>query len=331
MIPLASLLAGLRRAAVPCGLAAALLAPAAQAQRLLTLVPGVAEATSADAPGPSIGPVPTAVQVDLDLLRSAPPWLEVPTPDGSVLSAERSVFEDRGGGDLMWSGGHPDAGYDAVVLTVEGGRLVGRFGAAGGGAYQIHAAADGRGGMAPVGGPRPEGVPFCGVETVPDDTRSAAVHTGAGSRAADLSVPVSNPQSHDRLDILVGYTATAAQNWAGIGGPEAAIRHAGDYLKMVFRNNELPVEPHIVHAFRASSVLDRARRDQRFPRQALLTEFRDDGDVLRLRHEHRADLVHLFTGEGLTRLRLRPTSMFAAVVGLGLGVDRTPVAASAAE
>ncbi len=284
-----------------CALLAAFLlgwAPAAQAQRLLTLVPGVAEASSADGPGPSIGPVPTAVEVDLDLLRSAPLWLEVPTPDGSVLSAERSVFEDRGGGDLMWSGGHPDAGYDTVVLTVEGGRLVGRFGAAGGGAYQIHAAADGRGGMAPVGGSRPEGVPFCEVETVPEAARDAAAHARAGSHGADLLQPVSSPQSHDRLDILVAYTATAAKNWAAIGGPEAAIRHAGDYLKMVFRNNELPVEPHIVHAFQTSAVLDRAARDQRSRWRGLLDGLRDDGDVLRLRHEHRADLVHLFTGEG---------------------------------
>ena len=130
-----------RRPALLCAFAAVLLAPcsAAQAQRLLTLVSGVGEAASAGDPGPTIGPVPTAVQVDLDLLRSAPARLEVPTPDGSVLSAERSVFEDRGGGDLMWSGGQPEAGYDTVVLTVEGGRLVGRFRASGGGVYQIHA------------------------------------------------------------------------------------------------------------------------------------------------------------------------------------------------
>ena len=91
-------------------------------------------------------------------MRGAPARLEVPTPDGSVLSAERSVFEDRGGGDLMWSGGQPGAGYDTVVLTVEGGRLVGRFAAAGGGAYQIHAERDGRGGMAPLVGPGLEGL-----------------------------------------------------------------------------------------------------------------------------------------------------------------------------
>ena len=100
-----------------CASLIALLVPAsaAQAQRLLTLVSGVGDASSAGDLGPSIGPVPTAVQVDLELLRAAPARLEVPTPDGSVLSAQQSVFEDRGGGDLMWSGGQPGAGYDTVV------------------------------------------------------------------------------------------------------------------------------------------------------------------------------------------------------------------------
>ena len=242
------------------------------------------------------------MQVDLDLLRSGPAWLETPTPDGSVLRAERSVFEDRGNGDLMWSGGHPDAGYDTVVLTVERGRLVGRFAAAGGGAYQIHAERDGRGGMSAVGGPRPLGpdgtpVPFCAVETAEPDALHAAAHAQAGVAAAEPPRGVAEPQSHDRLDILVAYTATAAQNWADRGGAMAAIRHAGDYLKMVFRNNELPVEPHIVHVAQASAELDRARRELG-PRRGLIRRLREDGDLLRLRHEHRADLVHLFTGEG---------------------------------
>ena len=301
MYPCTCLLTGCRRAALPLAFAVVLLAPAsaAQAQRLLTLVPGVGQAASAGDPGPSIGPVPTAVQVDLELLRAAPARLEVPTPDGSVLSAVQSVFEDRGGGDLMWSGGQPGAGYDTVVLTVEGGRLVGRFGAAGGGVYQIHAERDGRGGMAPLVGPRPDGpAPFCGVETVTEGAHDAAAHVRAGAYPADLPERVSNPQSHDRLDILVAYTATAAENWADRGGALAAIRHAGDYLKMVFRNNNLPVEPHIVHIAQASAALDRAGRDLRVPRKGLMGLIQNDGDLSRLRHEHRADLVHLFTGEG---------------------------------
>ena len=300
MIPLASLRTGCRRAALVCVSVAALLAPAsaAQAQRLLTLVPGVGQAASADDLGPSIGPVPTAVQVDLALLRSAPVRLEVPTPEGGVLSAERSVFEDRGGGDLMWSGGQPGAGYDTVVLTVEGGRLVGRFAAAGGGAYQIHAERDGRGGMAPLGGPALED--WCGVGAGAEDGHDAHAHAAAGAFAADPPRRVSNPQRHDRLDILVVYTATAAENWASRGGAHAAIRHAVDYMKMVFRNNRIEVEPHLVHIAQASAALDRAGRDMGmhlYEGRPLWTQMYFDGDLLRLQHEYRADFVHLFTGE----------------------------------
>ena len=91
-----------------------------------------------------------------------------------------------------------------------------------------------------------------------EDGHDAHAHVAAGALPAGLPERVSNPQSHDRLDILVAYTATAAENWADRGGALAAIRHAGDYLKMVFRNNDLPVEPHIVHIAQASADLDRA-------------------------------------------------------------------------
>ena len=362
MIPLASLRIGSRRAALVWVAAAVLLAPASpvQAQRLLTLVPGVGQAASSGDLGPSIGPVPTAVQVDLALLRSAPTRLELPTPEGGVLSAERSVFEDRGGGNLMWSGGQPGAGYDTVVLTVEGGRLVGRFAAAGGGAYQIHAERDGRGGMAPLVGPGPDGaVPLCGVKPGAEDLHAGAARAAAGALPADPPRRVSNPQSHDRLDILVAYTATAAENWADRGGAHAAIRHAVDYMKMVFRNNDLPVEPHIVHIAQASAALDRTGRDMGmhlYAGRPLWTQMYFDGDLLRLQHEYRADFVHLFTGERALLLTvcgshslpaLRPGQSrvdgwttnhpngcpdyavtFVHEVGHGLGADHDPANAS---
>ena len=302
----ASLLGGYRRVAPPAGFVALSLLMATSAvegQRLLTLVEGVAAAASTGELGPSIGPVPVAVDVDLELLRGAPLRLEIPSLDGSVMSAERSVFEDRGGGDLMWSGGRPEAGYDTVVLTVEGGRFVGRFGG-----YRIHAERDGRGGMAPIVGERPDN--WCGVDSFDETDHAGHAHlpaavdgrppgadaapTGAGADRA-----VSDPASYERLDILVAYTATAAKNWANIGGPHAAIRHAGDYMKMVFRNNSLPVEPHIVHIAQASTALDRAGRDRGRVEERPLGSYSvlDDGEILRLRHEHRADFVHLFTGE----------------------------------
>ena len=280
---------------------------AAEAQRLLTLVPGVGSASSVGDGGSTMGPVPVAVDVDLALLRSAPFRLEAPTPEGGVMSAQRSVFEDRGNGDLMWSGGPPGAGYDTVVLTVEGGRFVGRFGSAGGAAYHIHAERDGRGGMAALGAPAIED--WCGADPGAEGEHEGHVHGPATSaaNAARVAPPkaVSNPQSHDRLDILVTYSASAARNWADRGGPEAAIRHAGDYMKMVFRNNRLGVEPHIVHITPLPAALEwpgRERgwwRDQPKAYQLL----HKDGDLQSLRHAHRADVVHLFTGESPYVLR----------------------------
>lgn len=38
------------------------------------------------------------------------------------------MFEDRGGGDAMWSGRLLGANHDSVVLTIVGGRLAGWFG-----------------------------------------------------------------------------------------------------------------------------------------------------------------------------------------------------------
>ena len=250
--------------------------------------------------------LPTSVRVDLELLRGAPAWLEVPTPDGSVLSAERSVFEDRGGGDLMWSGGQRDAGYDTVVLTVEGGRLVGRFGAAGGGAVRRST----RSGTAAAAWRRSSArglEAWCGVEAGRGrrPRRAHADGSAGASRSSDLPERVSRSAA-----ATTGWTSwwpirpRQPRTGPAAAAPHAAIRHAGDYLKMVFRNNDLPVEPHIVHIAQASAALDRAGREWGWHGSApggidpLLEQLQfRDGELLRLRHEHRADLVHLFTGE----------------------------------
>ena len=269
-----------------------------QGQRLLTPIPqATASATVGD---PSFGPeiAALAVQVDLELLRTEPGRLELPTPDGRVLAAELSVFEDRGGGDLMWSGGPPDAGYDSVVLTLEGGRLVGWFGGAGGVKYRISGRPDGNGRMeAGFNQPGRQPHAFCAVGSDRDRHVPVAPVRMAGAGAHDPPTRVVAPQTHDTLDILVVYTPTAALNWAGRGGAQAAIRNAGDYLNMVLRNARIDVRANIVHLAQIAG-LDRLGRDGTGPYgSSLLRQLRFHGEAARLRREYRADLVHLFTGE----------------------------------
>ena len=287
-----------RGVAVLLAVAALALSAPVHGQQLLTLTPQATQPAAVGDPdfAPEIAAL--AAQVDLDLLRTGPGRLELPTPDGRVLVAELSVFEDRGGGDLMWSGGLPDAGYDSVVLTIESGRLVGWFGEPGGVKYRISARLDGSGRMEAgfdLPGRQPDA--FCAVGS--DRERQMPVgRVGlAAAVANDPPARVVAAQNHDTLDILVVYTPTAAGNWTGRGGAQAAIRSAGDYLNMVLRNGRIDVRANIVHSAEVSG-LDRVGRDGigRYG-ASIISQLRFHGETLRLRREHGADLVHLFTGE----------------------------------
>ncbi len=276
-----------------------LVAAPAESQRLLTLVPRATQpvAVAAQDFGPDIAPI--AVQVDLELVRGEPGRLELPTPDGRLLEADLSVFEDRGGGDLMWSGRAPDAGYDSVVLTVEGGRLVGWFGEPGGVRYRISARPDGRGRMASGSGPpgrEPEA--FCPVGASPDPRGPGQARLPAAAMAVDLPARAGAAQNHEQLDILVVYTGTAALNWSNQGGVQASIRSAGDYLNMVLRNGDVGVSARIVHTARIPGPIDRVARDGTgLYGTSIITQLLYNGEALRLRRVYGADLVHLFTGE----------------------------------
>ena len=275
-----------------------LLAAPLQGQRLLTLTPQATQPATVSVQDLAPEVFPIAVQVDMELLRTEPVRLELPTPNGLVLEAELSVFEDRGGGDLMWSGGLPGAGHDSVVLTVEGGSLVGWFGEPGGVRYRISARPDGGGQMAlSFGLPGAEPDAFCPVGVNPDPRLPGRGRLPAEAMAVDLPARAGAAQNHEQLDILVVYTGTAALNWSNQGGARASIRNAGDYLNMVLRNGGVGVSARIVHMARLSG-LDRVGRDGTgLYGSSIITQLRYDGEALRLRREHGADLVHLFTGE----------------------------------
>ena len=237
-----------------------------------------------------------AVDVDLDLVRSAPRRLVLPAPDGRPLAAELTVFEDRGDGNAMWSGRFPDAEYDSVVLTIEGGRLAGRFDEPAGARFRIGAGAGGQGAMV---GKRAAGDhderPFCPVGS---PGHEAAHHMHAAPSAAAPPEGVDAAASDGRLDILVLYTAEAASKWAPLGGTQASIRNAVDYLNMVLRNGRIDLTARAVHTAGAPAALDRVGRDglNAFSSN-LMGQLTGNGEVAALRIRHKADVVHLFSGE----------------------------------
>ena len=292
---------------------AALAASTGHAQDLLTIRDGTGGATSRSAAsGPTTSEAaaatvpagsafdafdaPTwAVEVDLDLVRSAPRRLVLPAPDGRPLAAELTVFEDRGGGDALWSGRFPGAEYDSVVLTIEGGRLAGRFDEPAGAQFRIGAGAGGDGAMLGGGAERGDERHFCPVGS-PGHESVRLVHAAQAAVARPERVDAA--ASDGRLDILILYTAEAARKWASLGGAQASIRNAVDYLNMVLRNGRTGLQARAVHVAQAPDVLDRVGRDgvTTFGSN-LLARLTVNGEVGALRIRHKADVVHLFTGE----------------------------------
>ncbi len=223
-----------------------------------------------------------SVDVDHDLVRSAPRRIEFEAPDGRVLTPEMRVFEDRGDGNAMWVGGYPELGYDNVVLTLQDGHLLGRFGLPEGGTYWIRSPGQGSGRLTEGG---ETSARACGGGVVPDRD---PVERVAAAASADTPRRAKNASNHDRLDILVLYTAAARQRLeqAGWGAPAAFTQHAMDYLNLVFRNNQVTVTGNLVHQEEAPAVLGQFNN----PLDALT----GSQEVHDLRVEHEADLVHLF-------------------------------------
>lgn len=321
---------------LPMGLVVwALAGGVVQAQRLLTLgpelkpsPPGVPVAVPSAS---SAGSQPHAVQVDMDLVRSAPARLELPTPGDRVLVTELTVFEDRDGGDVMWSGRFPGAEHDSVVVTIADNRLVALVAEPLGASYQVAAGADGSGRMVEMGvvhGPDHAPDTWCGFDAGPDhrlhDHRRAAPVIG---RAKDNSSPrVASPQSDDELKILILYTSWADRYWNdpyqppdGVGA-SVMLRSAADYLRMVFRNGDLGLTPKFAFA-KAPDWLNRVPLDAVAPADNdVVLRFFNSAEIELLRRRHGADLVHLFHTEWVNYIRwdgVTFTGSLAAFTGGG--------------
>ena len=294
------------------------------------------------------GVIPYTVELDIDLIRSAPGRLELPAPDGRLLVAEMSVFEDRGDGDAMWAGRVAGSDYESVVFTVANDHLAGHFGVPGGAKYRISARPDGRGRIEDMSTldrkPKEE---YCPGGVVPDRPQPAAAIEAQRSHEPARVVQAS---SHNHLDMLVLYSEDARARYeARDGSVDARLQESIDYLNLVFRNGELDLVARLVHHEQAPDSL---------------TITSDGGDVLErmagnrevqaLRAEHQADLVHIFVtaevsgvcgiayllrkgrtaaafspfGYGLTVMQGCGDETFAHEVGHNLGGNHDPPNAS---
>ncbi len=322
-------------------------ADVANGQRLLDVGPSIKHAENAHE-----GLETFAVDVDIDFVRSAPQRVELPTPDGPVVAAEMTIFEDRGNGDAMWAGTVPGAGYESVVLTVRDGHLAGRFGEPGGAKYLITVGPDGRGQMVDTSVVRPtaeEHVCPGGVVPPTDDPVSVPAAQQAGRPRG-----VASESNHDVLDVLVLYTAESEERWSRRNlTPGVAIQQSVDYLAQVFRNGQLGVTPNLVHFEEAPALYSdhepQEGEEAEYSCGHVLGHMPGDPDLVRLRAEHKADVVHLFvwglqgcsgiaylltkgrTAEsfagaayGLTLPRSEYDSTFAHEVGHNMGANHDP-------
>lgn len=282
-------------------LAAALVASAATGQTLYDWTgppdspAAVASAAADGLAGDLAGNISHPVRFDLDLLRGDPALLAFPRPDGDPLWAVRTHFEDRGEGNVLWRGrvsGGPL--LDSIMLTVQDGHLVGRFGEFGGPVLSLRASPDGHGHLVRPG--RGGESPFlCSAAAPPiperEDRSAAAVGPVrvVGSTVANADTDRSNAYT---IDVLVLYSARAAEAHAWAGTTPAALTAAGiDYANMVFANNALNLRLRIVH---------RAPMPQ--AAGSGLFDVAGDPTVLNLRAYHEADAVVYFIDDSRTGL-----------------------------
>ena len=244
--------------------------------------------------------------------------------DGSVIEAENAVFEDRGNGNLMWTGEVSGAGYESVLFTVQDGHMVGWFGEPGGPKYVIYAGPDGSGSLAVEVGPAGD---WCRVDVAPGPEL-----TQGAAQTADRPGSAASGSHEDRLDILLLYTAGTEYMWRTIGGTAVGVKQLADYLNMVFRNGAIPATANLIPVRWDPKLANHPSTQGRHFETAYSTswhlEYKVSAEVAAVRRRHKPDLVHFhgdapnrrFSGSAEVRLDLEPRVYFASSRGTALGV-----------
>ena len=240
------------------------------------------------------------IEVDLELLRSGPLRLAIPVPGGGALTVERSAFEDRGDGNVLWAGRVAGSEAETVVLTLQDGQLAGGYGELGERGFEL-AAGPGGGGRtrAKAAAAPPEdaaGWSFCAT---PDPAALPPGPPGESERSADPPSRVASgtgtQTATHAIDLLIIYDQSAETLFSGRGRTATAESQIlVDHANSVLRNGNLPAAFSVAHVAKITPPSD---PNTAYVNSSPELEFlKDSAEVADLRDAHAADLVVYLTG-----------------------------------
>ncbi len=224
--------------------------------------------------------------LDLELLRSGPTTLELVTPGGATLTAERTAFEDRGDGDAMWRGRTPGAPHETIVLTLRNGQLLGFYGEPGEPKFEL-TARDGAGRIGRIEAPPNLPPDWCLAIPAGPPQRDGDLVAHSHASAADRWK--AQPQSvQQNIDVLAIHTPAAVDlvenNWRIDFGAE--VQAAIDFGNLVLSNSNVAARLDLAHISAAPVALS-SHTDS----SDLLIALNADTDIRALRAYHGADVV----------------------------------------
>lgn len=223
------------------------------------------------------------VSARLEVLRAAPPRLELPLAAGKIRTAELTGFESRGADSYTWRGRWTE-GEGSVTLTVHGPELAG-FIEADGAVYEIVPRGDGQRGTSSLTLLDTDRFAECATSERQAVTEAPSLEIGdiAGQPQADSAA---------RIDVMVLYTSTARSAAGGTAAIKAVAQAAVDAANTAYANSQITQRLRLVHT---QEVTYNEASGDYYNHLDWVTA---DPAVAALRNAYRADLVDLLVQDG---------------------------------
>jgi len=208
-----------------------------------------------------------SISIDTDLLEQAPPYLTLPLPDGSTVTANRETAHVHDRKSYSWIG-HTSQGRLPVFFATSNGKTSALIY----GTDQLYAI------RSTVEGHVLEQVyqdeyPGCRAVVPPKSVPKVQEHS-----QTDFT------QDRSWIDVFMVYTDTAEQEAGGPDGMTALIRNAIDIANYAFRQSQVSTRLRLVH----QQVIDYVESTDIGNDLAWL---QSDANMQALRRQYRADLL----------------------------------------